>query len=97
MSSSSNSNGDYLPPPPPAPARLLSNLPKGSIFAGYEWEIEQIVLDINENVESEDSGEYGEGGYHPIAMFDVLNQRYSVIAKLGWGHFSTVWLCWDFK
>ncbi len=21
--------------------------------------------------------------------------RYHVIRKIGWGHFSTVWLCWD--
>ena len=26
----------------------------------------------------------------------MLN-RYAVIQKLGWGHFSTVWLCKDFK
>ena len=24
-----------------------------------------------------------------------LRLRYHVIRKLGWGHFSTVWLCWD--
>lgn len=24
-----------------------------------------------------------------------LYSRYHVIRKLGWGHFSTVWLCWD--
>ena len=24
-----------------------------------------------------------------------LRFRYHVIRKLGWGHFSTVWLCWD--
>uniref|UniRef100_A0A914CUL5 non-specific serine/threonine protein kinase n=1 Tax=Acrobeloides nanus TaxID=290746 RepID=A0A914CUL5_9BILA len=26
---------------------------------------------------------------------NVFNNRYYVIRKLGWGHFSTVWLCWD--
>jgi len=25
----------------------------------------------------------------------MYNGRYKVIAKLGWGHFSTVWLCQD--
>lgn len=25
-----------------------------------------------------------------------LFYRYHVLRKLGWGHFSTVWLCWDF-
>ena len=28
---------------------------------------------------------------------DVYNNQYRVIRKLGWGHFSTVWLCWDEK
>lgn len=27
----------------------------------------------------------------------MLVNRYVVIQKLGWGHFSTVWLCKDFK
>ena len=28
---------------------------------------------------------------------DLFHNRYHVIRKLGWGHFSTVWLCWDLK
>lgn len=28
---------------------------------------------------------------------DLFNNRYHVVRKLGWGHFSTVWLCWDLK
>ena len=35
--------------------------------------------------------EYCEGGYHPVAVGDVLNGRYQVQSKLGWGAFSTVW------
>ena len=35
------------------------------------------------------------GGYHPVQIGDVFNGKYHVIRKLGWGHFSTVWLCWD--
>lgn len=26
---------------------------------------------------------------------DIFVNRYFAIRKLGWGHFSTVWLCWD--
>lgn len=26
---------------------------------------------------------------------DLFVGRYHVVRKLGWGHFSTVWLCWD--
>lgn len=28
---------------------------------------------------------------------DLFNGRYHVIRKLGWGHFSTVWLAWDIQ
>jgi serine/threonine-protein kinase SRPK3 len=35
------------------------------------------------------------GGYHPVKPDDVFNKRYVVLNKLGWGHFSTVWLTWD--
>ena len=38
---------------------------------------------------------YMAGGYHPVQIGDVYNKCYCVIRKLGWGHFSTVWLCWD--
>ncbi|RWS17324.1 SRSF protein kinase 2-like protein [Dinothrombium tinctorium] len=37
------------------------------------------------------------GGYHPVKIGEVFNGRYHVIRKLGWGHFSTVWLCWDLR
>ena len=47
-------------------------------------------------VEDQESPEdYKEGGYHPVAVGDVYQERYAVLRKLGWGHFSTVWLCWD--
>lgn len=45
--------------------------------------------------EQEDSGDYCKGGYHPVKIGDVFQGRYRVTRKLGWGHFSTVWLCWD--
>jgi len=45
--------------------------------------------------EQEDQEDYLPGGYHPVKIGDVYNQRYEVIRKLGWGHFSTVWLCHD--
>lgn len=28
---------------------------------------------------------------------EIYNDRYKVLAKLGWGHFSTVWLCEDLE
>ncbi|XP_054285675.1 SRSF protein kinase 3-like [Macrosteles quadrilineatus] len=45
--------------------------------------------------EQEDSSDYCKGGYHPVKIGDLFQGRYHVTRKLGWGHFSTVWLCWD--
>ena len=35
--------------------------------------------------EQEDPKDYCKGGYHPITIGSVFNQRYHVIRKLGWG------------
>ncbi|XP_041047798.1 SRSF protein kinase 2-like [Carcharodon carcharias] len=43
----------------------------------------------------EDPAEYRTGGYHPVKLGDIFNGRYQVVRKLGWGYYSTVWLCWD--
>ncbi|GLI61516.1 hypothetical protein VaNZ11_003896 [Volvox africanus] len=48
--------------------------------------------------ESEDEGteDYKKGGYHPVTVGEKYkNGRYTVLRKLGWGHFSTVWLVHD--
>ncbi|KAM7496850.1 hypothetical protein LguiA_021264 [Lonicera macranthoides] len=47
---------------------------------------------------SEDEGteDYRKGGYHAVEIGDTFKHgRYVVQSKLGWGHFSTVWLAWD--
>jgi len=38
---------------------------------------------------------YRKGGYHPVLIGEKYNNRYIVEKKLGWGHFSTVWLASD--
>ena len=44
----------------------------------------------------EDIERYGPGGYHPVHLGDKLSAgRYEVIYKLGYGSYSTVWLCKD--
>jgi serine/threonine-protein kinase SRPK1 len=50
----------------------------------------------SDNEEQEEIDDYCKGGYHPVRIGDLCNNRYHVLRKLGWGHFSTVWLCWDF-
>ena len=58
----------------------------------------------NENIghssemeEQEDAVDYCKGGYHPVKIGDFYHNRYDVLRKVGWGHFSTVWLCQDIK
>jgi len=45
--------------------------------------------------EQEDVADYCKGGYHVVNIGDLFQGKYHVIRKLGWGHFSTVWLAWD--
>ncbi|CAM9466325.1 unnamed protein product [Scytosiphon promiscuus] len=47
--------------------------------------------------DDEDEGKegYKVGGYHAVKLGDVFADRYVVVKKLGWGHFSTVWMARD--
>lgn len=46
--------------------------------------------------DEEDSEDYCKGGYHPVSIGETFKDgKYTVVRKLGWGHFSTVWLSRD--
>ncbi|KAK8005750.1 hypothetical protein PG990_011787 [Apiospora arundinis] len=53
--------------------------------------------DAAENTaDEEDSEDYCKGGYHPVQIGEKFKDgKYTVVRKLGWGHFSTVWLSRD--
>jgi serine/threonine-protein kinase SRPK3 len=55
------------------------------------------VDDAAENTaDEEDSEDYCKGGYHPVQVGEKFKDgKYTVVRKLGWGHFSTVWLSRD--
>ncbi|XP_049406824.1 uncharacterized protein LOC125870431 isoform X1 [Solanum stenotomum] len=66
--------------------------------AAVEVAEEVEVEESSDDCSSEDEGtdDYRRGGYHAVRIGDSFNGgRYVVQSKLGWGHFSTVWLAWD--
>ncbi|KAH7170088.1 kinase-like domain-containing protein [Dactylonectria macrodidyma] len=40
---------------------------------------------------------YRPGGFHPVYIGDVLNDRFEVLNKIGYGRYSTVWLIRDLQ
>ncbi|KAA8644834.1 uncharacterized protein ATNIH1004_009042 [Aspergillus tanneri] len=48
---------------------------------------------IDDVVES--IADYRLGGYHPVHLHDLFNERYEITGKLAHGQTSTVWLAWD--
>lgn len=46
--------------------------------------------------DEENLKDYRQGGYHPVFIGEEYKDgRYVIVRKLGWGHFSTVWLAKD--
>ncbi|KAF8624835.1 hypothetical protein AX15_005718 [Amanita polypyramis BW_CC] len=55
-----------------------------------------LPVDDPSGKDEESPADYNAGGYLPIKVNDPFkNNRYRVVRKLGWGHFSTVWLVKD--
>ncbi|OUM68709.1 hypothetical protein PIROE2DRAFT_3556 [Piromyces sp. E2] len=77
------------------------NSSKGSVDGSYLIkEPDEIYYDDDDDEEfseeEEDPEDYCKGGYHPVNIGDKFSEgRYTVLRKLGWGHFSTVWLARD--
>lgn len=60
-------------------------------------EIGSSFYDDSDSSEDEGLQDYKVGGYHAVHVGEIYGERYIVIQKLGWGHFSTVWLAKDLK
>jgi len=77
-------------------APVHHEIDKNRSFEEDDEEEEEEILGSDDD-EQEAPSDYCKGGYHPVKIGDLFHNRYHVIRKLGWGHFSTVWLCWDLK
>jgi serine/threonine-protein kinase SRPK3 len=54
------------------------------------------VDEAENTADEEDSEDYCKGGYHPVQVGEEYKDgKYTIVRKLGWGHFSTVWLSKD--
>ena len=53
------------------------------------------ILPSNVSIEEENSPGYKAEDYYPVRLGDILNKRYQILSKLGFGVFSTVWLARD--
>ncbi|KAI9006325.1 CMGC/SRPK protein kinase, variant [Hyaloraphidium curvatum] len=79
-------------------ARSSSRSTSGSSRSASASSVLSSESSPNYSEEEEDEEDYTKGGYHPVRLgdeFDVDSKdgtRYKVVRKLGWGHFSTVWL-----
>lgn len=50
---------------------------------------------IEEEIENLEN--YTADGFHPVDLFDVLDGRFKVIYKLGFGGIAMVWLCYELE
>ena len=66
-------------------------------FTPLKDKLGQSFFEDQDSSEDEGMPDYKIGGYHPIHVGEILLDRYVIIQKLGWGHFSTVWLTKDLK
>lgn len=61
-----------------------------------EDEEDEDELDSLQPENEEDSKDYVPGGYHTCYIGETYKDgKYTLVRKLGWGHFSTVWLARD--
>ncbi|WRT68222.1 uncharacterized protein IL334_005198 [Kwoniella shivajii] len=95
--SAAGSSGESRAPPTPlavptpAPQPSTSASANNSLSASQASQTTSVLTEDEEDLE-----DYRPGGYHPVNIGDDFNSgRYIIVRKLGWGHFSTVWLARD--
>ena len=80
----------------------LRSLAKRTIFAQkpspvrrYTTSMKAPLISPDNLVEEERLPLYEPKRYYPVEIGEVFKHQYQVIGKLGYGDYSTVWLCRD--
>ena len=55
------------------------------------------IINSNQQVEEEELPDYRADRFYPVHLGEVFQDRYQVIAKLGFGSSSTTWLARDLR
>ncbi|KAF3769136.1 kinase-like protein [Cryphonectria parasitica EP155] len=74
-----------------------SNDPTYPVLAGQNPESAPVVQQEQQQPKAnrKANGVYKPGGFHPVYIGDIYNGKYTVLSKLGYGLYSTVWLVRD--
>lgn len=54
-------------------------------------------LSLQEKIEEERIPAYQAERFYPVRLGEVVKSRYQIVAKLGFGTASTIWLCRDLE
>ena len=81
---------------------MPSSLPFSADQAGHSWPRAFpsngfAVIDPSERVEEEQLPYYRQEEYYPRRLGHVLREQYLLVAKLGYGTSSTVWLARELR
>ncbi|KAJ4329008.1 hypothetical protein N0V84_000580 [Fusarium piperis] len=92
--------GNYFAKPEPSPTQPTDEADQApQPDTVHEGSVEDQAAHHYADPEDIEEGKasYRPGGFHPVYIGDVFNDRYKVLSKIGYGQYSTVWLVRDLQ
>jgi len=71
--------------------------PTLSAIIQRETPLRSLIATLNSRFEEEANPGYKAEHFYPVRIGEIFKSRYEVLAKLGFGMCSTVWLCRDLE